>query len=172
MTASPARIPPVLRTAWALLASLCACVSAPIAVPSDPASPTGGLAMQLWLARTDTKQYQAFRVAADGAFSYGGGMKAFDRQYEWQGRLTDDEARQLRAIVDRAAWLTAKDPSREGSATTIAEVAVGNGAGERSFTIAGRDEAVDQVEALLSKAASRRFDRYMQRLPDAGPQPR
>lgn len=163
---------PMSRAAWMLLAALSACVSAPIAAPDDPASPTGGLVLRLWLAQTDTRQYQAFRVAADGAFSYGGGLKAFDRQYEWQGRLTDDEARQLRAIVDRAAWLTAKDPSRTGAVTPIAEVVVGNGSGERSFTIAGRDEAVGQVEALLSKAASRRFDRYMQRLPDAGPQQR
>jgi hypothetical protein len=38
--------------------------------------------------------------------------------------------------------------------------------------IAGPDQAVDRAMEVLGGAAKRRFDRFMQRLPEAGVQPR
>jgi|Laugresu1bdmlbsd_1035121.scaffolds.fasta_scaffold16077_2 hypothetical protein len=153
-------------------ALLAACETAPIAAPSDASSPTRGLGMQLWYARTDTKQYEYFVVGEDGSLAFGGGMKAFDRETEWKGRLTDDEGARLRAIVDAAKWLDAADPTRKTAETPIAEFALRSGGSERKFAIQGPDEAVKQAVEVLSKASARRFDRYMQRLPDAGVQPR
>ena len=160
-----------LRALLGMLA-LCAsaCVSAPIAVPNDPASPTGGLGLQLWYAHTDTRQYENFRVSIDGTLSYGAGMKAFDRQFEWNGALTPEEATRVRAIVDAAKWLTAEDPALHTAEVPLAEIAVSNGDKDRHFNIQGPNEAVVQLVEVLSKAAQRRFDRFMQRLPDAGTQ--
>ena len=154
----------------ALLLCAAACVSAPIAVPNDPASPTGGIGLQLWFGRADTRQYEYFRVSIDGTLSYGGGMKAFDRQFEWNGALTPEEAKRVRAIVDAAKWLTAEDPALHTAESPIAEIAVSNGDKDRHFTIQGPNEAVVQLAEVLSKAAQRRFERFMQRLPDAGTQ--
>ena len=152
--------------------ALCAsaCVSAPIAVPNDPASPTGGLGLQLWYCRADTRQYENFRVSVDGTLSYGGGMKAFDRQFEWNGALTPEEAKRVRAIVDAAKWLTAEDPALHTAEVPLAEITVSNGEKDRNFNIQGPNEAVVQLAEVLSKAAQRRFERFMQRLPDAGTQ--
>jgi hypothetical protein len=138
-----------VRLAAAALAALAAagCASAPVTPPAD-AGPTRGLAMRLWWARTDTRQYEYFVVGADGSLAYGGGMRAFERQTEWTGRLTDDEGARLRAIVDAAGWLTAAEPS------------------------VGPDQAVDRAVELLGAACKRRFDRFMQRLPEAGVQKR
>jgi hypothetical protein len=154
----------------ALLLCAAACVSAPIAVPNDPASPTGGVGVQLWYCRADTRQYENFRVSIDGTLSYGGGMKAFDRQFEWSGALTPEEAKRVRAIVDAAKWLTAEDPALHTAEVPLAEIAVSNGDKDRHFNIQGPNEAVVQLAEVLSKAAQRRFDRFMQRLPDAGTQ--
>jgi hypothetical protein len=154
------------------VALLAACETAPIAVPSDASSPTRGLGMQLWYARTDTRQYEYFVVGEDGSLAFGGGMKAFDRETEWNGRLTDDEGTRLRAIVDAAKWLEAEDPARKTAETPIAEFVLRSGGSERKFSIEGPDDAVKQAIEVLSKASARRFDRYMQRLPDAGVQPR
>ena len=154
----------------ALLLCAAACVSAPIAVPNDPASPTGGVGVQLWYCRADTRQYENFRVSVDGTLSYGGGMKAFDRQFEWNGALTPEEAKRVRAIVDAAKWLTAEDPALHTAEVPLAEIAVSNGDKDRHFNIQGPNEAVVQLAEVLSKAAQRRFDRFMQRLPDAGTQ--
>ena len=154
----------------ALLLCAAACVSAPIAVPNDPASPTGGIGLQLWYCRADTRQYENFRVSVDGTLSYGGGMKAFDRQFEWNGALTPEEAKRVRAIVDAANWLTAEDPALHTAEVPLAEIAVSNGDKDRHFNIQGPNEAVVQLAEVLSKAAQRRFDRFMQRLPDAGTQ--
>jgi len=157
-------------TLGALVLCAAACVSAPIAVPNDPASPTGGLGLQLWYAHTDTRQYENFRVSIDGTLSYGAGMQAFNRQFEWNGALTPEEAKRVRAIVDAAKWLTAEDPALHTAESPIAEIAVSNGDKDRHFTIQGPNEAVVQLAELLSKAAQRRFERFMQRLPDAGTQ--
>ena len=154
----------------ALLLCAAACVSAPIAVPNDPASPTGGVGVQLWYCRADTRQYENFRVSVDGTLSYGGGMKALDRQFEWNGALTPEEAKRVRAIVDAAKWLTAEDPALHTAEVPLAEITVSNGEKDRNFNIQGPNEAVVQLAEVLSKAAQRRFDRFMQRLPDAGTQ--
>ena len=76
----------------------------------------------------------------------------------------------MRAIVDAAKWLTAEDPALHTAESPIAEIAVGNGDKDRHFTIQGPNEAVVQLAEVLSKAAQRRFERFMQRLPDAGTQ--
>ena len=154
----------------ALLLCAAACVSAPIAAPNDPGSPTGGLGVRLWYGRADTRQYEYFRVSVDGTLSYGGGMKAFDRQFEWNWALTPEEATRVRAIVDAAKWLTAEDPALHTAEVPLAEIAVSNGDKDRHFNIQGPNEAVVQLVEVLSKAAQRRFDRFMQRLPDAGTQ--
>ncbi len=164
--------PRVRLAGCALLAVLAGCETTPLAPPSDPASPTGGVAMDLWFARPESRRYEWFVVGADGSLGYGGGMKAFDRQVEWRGALTPEEATGLRAIVDAAGWMTAKDPSCAGGATPVAEIVLRAGGKERAFDVSGPSAPVDRAVELLSKAATRRFDAFMQRLPEAGPQPR
>lgn len=163
--------------AAALLAALAAagtaCTTAPVAPPADAASPTGGLGFSLWFARPETKQYEFYVVEPDGRFSCSGGLKAFERITDWTGRLTDDEAKRLRAIVDSAKWLTAAEPSRDDpKRTPVFEMLLKAPSGEREVVIRGADPAAEQAAQLLAEAAKRRFDRFMQRLPDAGTQPR
>ena len=151
---------------------LAACHGGAITVPHDAGSPTGGLRLQLWVARTDTRQYEFFRIAADGTLDFAGGMKAFDREIEWTGRLSAEDAARVRAIVDRAQWCSDKEPGKQTAKTPVAEIVVGNESETRAFTIRGPDESVLQITEILSKAANRRFDRFMERLPDAGTQPK
>ena len=148
------------------------CETTPLVPPSERSSPTGGVGMELWFARPDTRQYEWFVVGADGSLGYGGGMKAFERQVEWRGALTPDEASRLRGIIDAAGWMTAKDPSLKAGTTPLAEVVLRAGGKERAFDVAGPSAPVDRAVELLSKAATRRFDAFMERLPEAGPQPR
>lgn len=170
----PARVAAVAALAVLAVLGLGAvgCETTPLVPPSDAASPTGGVAMDLWFARPESRRYEWFVVGTDGSLGYGGGMKAFDRQVEWRGALTPEEAAGLRSIIDAAGWLTAKDPSRSDGATPLAEFVLRAGGKERAFDVAGPSAPVDRAVELLSKAASRRFDAFMQRLPDAGPQPR
>ena len=149
-----------------------ACESTPIVPPHDEASSTDGLGLELWYARIDSRQYDFFRVRADGSLSYGGGMAAFNRQVEWTGRLTAEEGHRLRTLVDAAQWMTAANPALHTAEVPLAELVVVSGETDRAFTIQGPNEYVLQVVELLSKSASRRFDRFMQRLPDAGTQTR
>ncbi len=147
------------------------CTSGPLPVPNDPASPTGGLGLDLWTARTDSQQYEFFRVHPDGRLDYGGGVRAFGRGTDWSGALSPDDARTVRQVVDEAGWMTAAEPGREGAKTPIAEIVLRAGGKERAFTITGQSAEVKRIADLLRTVASRRFDSFMQRLPEAGPQP-
>ena len=147
------------------------CTSGPLPVPNDAASPTGGLGLDLWTARTDSQQYEFFRVHPDGRFDYGGGVRAFGRGTDWSGALSPEDARTVRQMVDDAGWMTAAEPGREGAKTPIAEIVLRAGGKERAFTITGESAEVKRLADLLRTVASRRFDSFMQRLPEAGPQP-
>ena len=147
------------------------CTSGPLPVPNDAASPTGGLGLDLWTARTDSQQYEFFRVHPDGRFDYGGGVRAFGRGTDWSGALSPEDARTVRQVVDDAGWMTAAEPGREGAKTPIAEIVLRAGGKERAFTITGESAEVKRLADLLRTVASRRFDSFMQRLPEAGPQP-
>ena len=157
----------------AMLAPIAAvsCTSGPLPVPNDAASPTGGLGLDLWTARTDSQQYEFFRVHPDGRLDYGGGVRAFGRGTEWSGALSPEDARTVRQVVDEAGWMTAAEPGREGAKTPIAEIVLRAGGKERAFTITGESAEVKRIADLLRTVASRRFDSFMQRLPEAGPQP-
>ena len=148
-----------------------ACTSGPLPVPQDAASPTGGLGIDLWTARIDSQKYEFFRVHPDGRLEYGGGVRAFGRGTDWSGQLPPEEARKVRQLVDEAGWLTAEDPSRAGAKTPIAEIILRAGGKERTFTIAGESAEVGRIADILRAVANRRFDSFMQRLPEAGPQP-
>jgi hypothetical protein len=157
--------------ATVVLVLAAACTSGPIPVPQDAASPTGGLGMDLWIARVDSQRYEFFRVHPDGRLEYGGGVRAFGRGTDWSGQIPAEDARKVRQAVDEAGWLTAEDPSRTGAKTPIAEIVLRAGGKERTLTIAGESAEVDRIADVLRVVASRRFDSFMQRLPEAGPQP-
>ncbi|MBL9141728.1 MAG: hypothetical protein JNK53_07660 [Phycisphaerae bacterium] len=148
------------------------CSSGTIAAPTDDSSHTGGLAMQLWYAQIETRQYQLFEVGADGSFKYGGGMEAFNRKTDWTGKLTEDEARDVRAQVDEAGWLTEANAGRKTADSPLAEFRLYADGKTRAFEIHGPDPRVTRLVNALQKVANQRFDRLLQQLPEAGPQPR
>jgi hypothetical protein len=163
---------PLAVPALALAVLLAGCVSAPIVPPSDAASPTGGMGLQLWWGRLDTRQYEFLTLYTDGSLDYAGGMKAFDRKVEWHGAAPPDVCRQVRAIVDQAGWMTGTDPNQDTEPSPIAELVVSNGRKDRSFTVRGPNESVIRIRELLSKVAEARFGRELQALPEAGQQRR
>jgi hypothetical protein len=144
------------------------CVTGPVVPPQDVASPTGGVGIDLWVAKVDARQYEYFRVRPDGGLEYAGGLPAFNREIQWKGALTAEESAAVRAAIDRAGWMTAPSPGRSGAGDRRAEIVLRVPGAERAFEIDGPDDAVDALVRTLSGAASRRFDAFMQRLPEAG----
>jgi hypothetical protein len=151
---------------------LAACGNKPLASPNDLSSPTGGVGLTLWYAQVPTRQYQYFVLDASGKLSYAGGMPALNRKTEWSGPLTPEEGKQVRAIIDQAGWLSAESPARTDADTPLAEFRLESEGHSRSFEIRGPDESVQSLVNTLQKAADRRFEQFLQRLPDAGPQRR
>lgn len=148
------------------------CASPPIEPPHDAASPTGGLGLSLWYAQIESRQYQLFEVSRDGSFNYGGGMEAFNRKTDWSGKLTPDEARAIRAAVDAAGWMTVPNASSGTAESPLAEFQLFADGKTRSFEIRGVDPAVTGLVDMMQKIANQRFERFLQRLPEAGSQVR
>lgn len=161
-----------LTLAALLVAAPAGCASRPMVPPQEPASPTNGLSVQMWYAVPSGGQYQMFRVKETGEFQYGGGMVAMNRNVDWTGQLTLEEAKQVRAMVDKAGWMTAKDPARKEGDSPIAEIELSGGGAVRRFEITGPDPAVAELATMLQKVADQRFNRFLQRLPEGGAQPR
>ncbi len=149
-----------------------ACGNKPLASPNDVSSPTGGVGLTLWYAQVPTRQYQYFVLEPNGTLSYAGGLPALNRKIEWTGPLTPEEGKQVRTLIDNAGWLTAENPARTQADTPLAEFRLQSEGRSRSFEIRGPDESVQSLVHTLQKAADRRFERFLQRLPDAGPQRR
>lgn len=163
------------RLVVAAMLCLCAlpgCTSQPLVPPHDAGSPTGGLGLRLWYAQIESRQYQLFEVDRDGSFRYGGGMVAFNRHTDWAGTLTPDEARAIRTMVDDAGWLTAEKPSQTTADTPLAELALYADGKTRNVEIRGPDPRVTAFVDALQKIANQRFERFLQRLPEAGSQTR
>lgn len=155
----------VVATAAALLSG---CASAPLAPPHEAGSPTDGLGLELWFARIPTVQYQYFVVKADGTLEFGGGMAALNRQTEWKGKLTAEEGKTVRTLIDEAGWLTAESPNKKDGETPLAEIALMADGKSREVTISGANPQVQAVVDALQQVANQRLERYMRRLPDAG----
>lgn len=167
---SPALRAAVMGLQLPVLLLVGACAHAPLAPVADGASPTGGVGLTLWYGILSSGQYQYFQVTPAGGLSYGGGMAAFNRKVEWTGTLDAQQGKQVRAIIDDAGWMTAPNPAHRNGESPVAEFVLIAGDGQRRFTITGEDPKVQELVTCLQQAAEQRFDSYMQRLPEAGPQ--
>jgi hypothetical protein len=158
--------------ALGIAAAVVGCGSAPLALPSDSSSPTGGIGLRLWYAQVPTRQYQYFKLSDDGTLEFGGGLTAFNHKTDWTGKLTAEQGKAVRTLIDQSGWLTIPKPGRTEGETPVAELRVEAEGGYREFTIAGPDPKVEELLLILQTAANKRFDAFLERLPEPGPQNR
>lgn len=145
------------------------------ALPTKLASPGAcGISLMIWSREPKEAKFEYFEVDG-GIFGYGGGKDGLAMVPSWETPLSPDQCTKLREIASRGGWTAEEQPTPvpvpEGG-DRLVDVAVMWTDGRRQFSASGDDPSVREVLALLSAIAAVRFERQLDRLPEAGKQVR
>ena len=145
------------------------------ALPTKLASPGAcGISLMIWSREPNEAKYEYFEVDG-GTFGYGGGKDGLAMVPSWETPLSPDQCAKLREIASRGGWTAETQPTPlpvpEGG-ERLADVAVMWDGGRRQFSASGNDPNVREAIEMLSAIADVRFQRQLDRLPEAGKQSR
>ncbi|MSQ89818.1 MAG: hypothetical protein EXS01_00270 [Phycisphaerales bacterium] len=130
------------------------------------------IALVIWLRAPMTAQYQYFTVE-DGTFAYGGGRDALNLKTSWQTDLSPQQCAVIVKFAEEGGWL-AENPPAGGceKGAPCADIAVSGTSVRQQFVLPGENPTVVAVTDYLVKIADVRFQQVLDRLPEAGEQPR
>ena len=145
------------------------------ALPTKLASPGAcGISLMIWSREPKEAKYEYFEVDG-GTFGYGGGKDGLAMVPSWETPLSPEQCAKLREIASRGGWTSVEPPSplpvHEGGGR-LADVAVMWDGGRRQFSTTSDDPEVREAIAMLRGISAARFQRELDRLPEAGKQPR
>jgi hypothetical protein len=86
--------------------TLVGCAAQMKAKAGEQSSPTGGVALRMYLSDGRTS-HALYVVTPDGSISFGGGFEAPDGQTTWTGAMTTEEIDELRGLLERHGWFRA-----------------------------------------------------------------
>jgi hypothetical protein len=138
-------------------------------------SPTRGVAV-LFEERIPSRSiFRRYELHPDGSLKVGGGAAARDRRTEWTGTPNDDE---LTAILDAidASGIAVGPPACtpalvEGEESIFVRIEYAAPSGTLVHELGGRCPALEPLREAFEKASLVRFERQLDRLPEAGAQP-
>jgi len=145
------------------------------ALPTKLASPGAcGISLMIWSREPKESKYEYFEVDG-GTFGYGGGKDGLALVPSWETPLSPDQCAKLRDIASRGGWTSTAQPTSvppPAGSDQVADVAVMWDGGRRQFSASGNDPYVREAITVLSAIAAVRFERQLDRLPEAGKQSR
>ncbi|MSR43885.1 MAG: hypothetical protein EXS15_00795 [Phycisphaerales bacterium] len=130
-----------------------------------------GIGLVIWLRHPASSQYQYFTID-DGLFAYGAGRDALNLKTSWQIQLSSEQCAAVCKIAADGQWLSKSPPTGSGAERQVtADIAVVWGGGQQQFVVVGDNESVREMTDILSAIADARFQRMLDRFPEAGKQP-
>ena len=123
--------------------------------------------LELWI-KGEANYATLYRVNGEHRLGYGGGADAFNRRISWVGTLTDEQYAQLQVLLEQHGWFAGSVSSPGEPAERVTRVQLRWPGGSRRFKIKGESADVEPVRQLLDDAARQRFQRDLERLPEAG----
>ena len=138
-------------------------------LPSIPLEPGKcGIAFAIWLRTPATSQYEYFTVC-EGEYRYGAGVDALTFKTSWGRALSEAECAALEQLAGDAGWFGPAELERaDGSAGSLADVAVVWDGGRVQMSLPGSESGVHTITTFLRKLSEQRFERQLDRLPEAG----
>ena len=130
----------------------------------DPQSPTGSLSLAM-LVLTEDNAAALYRVEPDGSIHFGGGLDARLEKTTWSGPMTAEEIQQLHDLLERHGWYDAGPDSTDRPQGRSYRIQLRWPQGRRSYRLTGRSDDVTPIEQLLSQAAGRRHEAFLETLP-------
>jgi len=136
------------------------------AAPAPPAvDATGGVTLHLRMFDTEGGAAALYDVARDGTLGFGGGIDARIDAIAWTGAMSAEEIADLRAALEAQQWFD-PPPKGDGNPETLSyQVDLRGPSGRARFRATGRCPPVEAVLAVLDRIARKRFDPYLQTLP-------
>jgi hypothetical protein len=168
----------LLAIASASVASMSRCAAPPSMKAGDAndlSSPTRGVAVLLEERIPGRSIFRRYELHPDGTLKVGGGAAARDRRTEWSGTPSDDDLTAMLDAIDASGIATGPPACApvivDGEETIFTRVEYAAPSGTIVHELHGRCPALDPLRAAFEKASLVRFDRQLDRLPEAGPQP-
>ncbi len=126
---------------------------------------TGGVSLRLRMNDARGGAAVLYDVSQDGTLGFAGGMDATFDRITWTGALTADEIAQLLGHIERDGWFE-RSPKGAGEPESLTyRINLKGPAGRKQFVVKGANVSVQAVEALLDRAARRRLEPILERLP-------
>lgn len=166
----------IVSSAWAmgLLLSIVGGCAAPMTMrPGDPTSPTGGYAVLFAESDRDEMTHRRYELFADGTFEVGGGKIAQIGETDWTTQPSSESIHSILSAVREAGLLDHEPPCTPSSEAGVKEprsvtIEVVGPDIRRSYALKGNCPTLDPLRAALANAASARYQRHLDALPEAG----
>lgn len=110
-----------------------------------------------------------YNVTKDGMIGFAGGAEAKNGESEWSDALTEDEKSQLIAMVDENNWLSREPADSTTNPEHVYRLKVRRGSTRESYVVHGDNPGLVELAAFLDSICRRRFDSFIDTLPQAGP---
>lgn len=159
-----------LTARCAMLCALAVSVHACRALPDAPKDMGPcGVAMAVWMRDVAHARYLYYTVE-DGELAVGGGVDALNRSTRWRTALTQEQCEMLAGILRDSGWLHAVAVPPDSSSVRV-DVSFVLPQGAAELVTSDAEPGMARLLATLSDLTARRFDRALDKLPEAGPQP-
>jgi len=106
-----------------------------------------------------------YQVHDDGTLGFGGGWRARLGSVTWTGPLTTDEITQLRDLLAQHHWFRPPPTATGQPPDQMYRVDIHSPEGRSQFRIKGEHPDLQPIQALLARAALRRLESDLERLP-------
>lgn len=110
-----------------------------------------------------------YRVTKDATLSFGGGSDAMQGKTDWSTDLTDEQRTKIMAMIDEFGWLRREPTSSPTNAENVYHVSVRRGSTRTECVVQGDNPQVVEMAVFLDQICRKRFDDYIDRLPQPGP---
>lgn len=157
-------------SAWAVLCGVASSIQGCRALPDAPRGMgTCGIAMAVWMRDVAHARYLYYTVEG-GELAVGGGVDALNRSTRWRTALTAEQCELLSGIVRDSGWLHAKPEPPDSSAVRV-DVSFVIPQGEGELVTSDAEPGMSRLLATLADMTAGRFDRALDKLPEAGMRP-
>lgn len=112
---------------------------------------------------TDAEEY--FKVSQDGTIGFGGGMNARLEKISWTGPMTPEELKSLGELIASHDWCKRDWVSTRVPEKALYRISLQTDECHRTIRLKGEHPDVNPVRDLLRKAALRRLQPDLDRLP-------
>ncbi len=154
---------------WLLVALVLSGVASCNVMPHSAKHPGEcGIALVMWLRTPATSQYEYFTID-EGEFRYGAGIDALNFRTSWGRALSPAECAEIKQMAESAGWLVPQEATPEiASNAPRADLSLALTDDDVDQVLPGDDPAVARLAVFLRGIADFRFNRYLDKLPEAG----